>query len=173
MKLWLRRFNPRNWVQISTEEAQCHPYYGLRGRILYILIGLFFLSSLTLAIEWGFSVEHGDLHQNHYDSTVIFFISLSLAYGVFTKRWWTRYLSYVMFALTLGNLLLHYGISENFVGAASMSAAEYFWWALVLLLMRDLPLCLYLTLSRRARMTLERQAFCFDKYFDQHYQKAG
>lgn len=161
MKLWLKRFDPRSWSEIPKDQVVRHPLFGLRGRLLVVLFGLFVLSSVTLVVEM---VLYGDIvvfQRTSQNNIFIFVASLGIAVGVFTYAWWTRYLSYWMLAITLSNLVLYGDIwAEGF--AIESGRSQFFWIMLLLLLLRDLPLCLYLTASRRARLTLEHQVFRLD-----------
>ena len=156
----LRRFDPRNWVEISPDRAQEHQHFGLKGRLLFVLGGLFALSSTSLFIEMTLYDDNLVYRQASYNNVIIYGVSLAIAAGIFLKAWWTRYLAYWMLVVTLSNLFLFADVPE--VPSPDNTTGSFFWLMLMLLLLRDLPLCVYLTASRRARMTLEHQQFRYD-----------
>lgn len=157
MGYWMSRFDPRNWVVVSRSQAEANPLFGLRGRFLVVLAGMFALSLLTLVVEFTLYSDDPLYQRAAHNNVIIFAISFAIGVGVFLRAWWTRYLAYLMFAVTLSNLLLFADVQVQ--GRQGEAAATFFWMMLGLFLLRDLPLCLYLTASRRARLTLEHQVF--------------
>lgn len=156
---WVARFDSRRWDEVTPETAEESDYYGLRGRLTAVLAALFLLSSVSFAVEIYLFYGDNVVFRRTVDVNIIIFAaSLSIALGVFLKAWWTRYLSYALLAFNVINMIICTQLRAESVGDAQ-GHNLFLWSMIVLLLLRDLPLCLYLTASRRARMTLEHHAY--------------
>ncbi|MFM2129231.1 MAG: hypothetical protein RL477_777, partial [Pseudomonadota bacterium] len=132
---WLARFLPTNWVEVSPETAEAHPFFGLRGRFLVVLLWLFALSCLSFVIELVLYDSSAIYQRVFHNNVFIFSAMLFIVFGIVRRAWWTRYLAYWMFALTLSNLFLYGEIPGQKEGAAA-SSDFFFWVMLALLLLR-------------------------------------
>jgi cytochrome c oxidase subunit IV len=152
--LWLKRFDPRRWEEIPAEIAEESRHFGLWSRLMIILSGLFLLSTASFAVEFFLFQDDLMFRRLFQNNTIILGTSFAVVAGVLMCAWWTRYLAYGLFVLGLANIIICSQVRLQGVGEAAQH--DFFLFStLALTLVRDLPLCLYLTASRRARMTLE------------------
>ena len=156
--LWMQRFDPRRWEEVPPEIAGESRHFGLWSRLMLALSAIFLLSTASFAIEFFLFQDELMFRRLFQNNAIIFGASFGIAAGVLMRAWWTRYLAYGIFVLSISNIILCSQIRLQRIGEAE--AHDFFLASMTnLLLVRDLPVCLYLTASRRARMTLEHHRF--------------